>query len=133
MLPSDLTSLRNDSLMDLMVELTRWLEYVGVRLSRAEIEEKELALDMEGVEAKVLIASWNGGRDDRVAVSKAEVSVDERVVALREKHLYAHSYRKVMERLYDTTERKISTVSRELTRQMSMEPAQRRTHRHGGG
>jgi hypothetical protein len=132
-LPSDLTDLDDKLLMDLMTELTRWLEYQGSRLSRAEVLERELDFLISQRAAILLSSTWGGGREDRVAIHKAEAENDEQIKELRGNRMQAHAYRKLVDSLYDATERKIATVSRELTRRTNMEPAQRRVHRGGAG
>ncbi len=131
-LPFDLTDYDDKVLMDLMVELTRWNEYAATRLSQAEIEERELEYRISQETAVALIKNWTGGREERVAIAKAQAMVDPQIAEWGEKHMQLHAHRKLLQSLYESLERKIATVSRELTRRTSMEPYQMRTHRWGG-
>lgn len=131
-LPADITQLHDKDLMKLMSKLVAWLEYMGVRLVRGEIEERELDLQVNSKASTLISSAWTGASSDRVSIAKAEAQMDSSLLALKEKHLVAQTYRKLMQTLYDTTERKISIVSRELTRRTSIEPYKNRTNKFGG-
>lgn len=118
-------------LMQLMAQLVSWLEYMGVRLVRGEIEERELDMQVSAKESSLISGAWTGAASDRVRIARAEAEADKDLIELRERHLVAQTYRKLMQTLYETTERKISIVSRELTRRTSIEPFKVRTNRWG--
>lgn len=131
-LPADITDLDDRALVRCMSEQTAWLEYTGVRLARAEIEERELDLEVVRHQSGLIVASWGGTSKDRVRVARAEADADQELVDLREKHLTAQAYRKILQNLYEACERRVSLFSRELTRRTSMEPYQKRTRKYGG-
>jgi hypothetical protein len=131
-LPDDITSLDDRALMSLMVRLTRWLEYQGVRLARAKVVEQELDYQISQRSAIIMLQNWGGTREDRVAIAKAQVETDKQIERLRQDHGQSYAYRKLLENLYDATERKTSTVSRELTRRGHFAPHERRSDRWGG-
>jgi hypothetical protein len=132
LVPADVTELDDKSLMKLMVELVAWMEYVGVRLARGEIEERELDLQIVKRQSTLIVESWGGTSKDRVRVVRAEAETDGELEKLRMKHLTAQAYRKIVENLYTTCERRVNLVSRELTRRTSTEPFRNRVHKHGG-
>jgi hypothetical protein len=118
--------------MSLMVRLTRWLEYQGVRLARAKVVEQELDYQISQRSAIIMLQNWGGTREDRVAIAKAQVETDKQIERLRQDHGQSYAYRKLLENLYDATERKTNTVSRELTRRGHFAPHERRSDRWGG-
>ena len=130
-LPDDLTEIDDRDLMMLMREHLAWVEYSGYRLARGEIEERELDMHISQRLAFILVSQW-GGSSDRVAIVKAEGEGDREVKAMRDKHIKAMAYRKIIQNLYEAADRRVNLISRELTRRTSMEPMQRRAHKFGG-
>lgn len=129
-LPDDITSLSDIELMEAMREQTAWLEYAGYRLVRGEIEERELELEINQRIA-VRLSGERGGTE-RVSIAKAQAEADPEIQDLRQQHMQAQAYRKLVSNLRDATERRITLVSRELTRRTSMEPMNRRAHKFSG-
>lgn len=129
-LPDDITSLSDIELMEAMREQTAWLEYAGYRLARGEIEERELELEINQLLA-IRLSGERGG-NERVSIAKAQAESDPEIQELRQRHMQAQAYRKLVGNLRDASERRITLVSRELTRRTSMEPASRRAHKFSG-
>ncbi len=130
-LPVDLTSVDDRDLMELMSKLTTWLEYMGVRLVKGEIDERELELAINAHNSQLLVNAWGGTSKDRVRIVRAEADLDAGLLKLKEDHLKAQAYRKVLQTLYDATDRKIAIVSRELTRRLGHIPYEARVKRWG--
>lgn len=130
-LPNDLPDMSSRALMALFVELTQWMEYQGVRLVRARTLESTLEDAIEKRTAMLIIAGW-GGKDDRVAVARAQAAIDDEIQGLKDEKQKATAYRRLLETLHNATDRKVFTVSREITRRGDSEVPQRRSHRHGG-
>jgi hypothetical protein len=68
----------------------------------------------------------NAARGERVTLVKAQVSVDDNVVALSQRYEEKYAYRKLMEMLLNNHERDLTLVSREITRRGSDQRAMRK-------
>ena len=55
-------------------------------------------------------------RGERVTTVKAQISIDDKVVALSQDYEDKYAYRKMLEMLFNNHERDISLISREITR-----------------
>ena len=118
-LPKDVTSLSEESLMELFVSLTGWSDYASTQAVFAQIDERDAQRNLDMAEASATSTNWTGGRDDRVAIAKAKVASDPGVVAAREVLDARHAYRKLVEVVASNLERDASVVSREITRRTS--------------
>lgn len=118
-LPQDITSIDDETLMDLFVSLTTWNDYLSVQVACAQIDERAAQRTMDFAENSSLINGWKGGSQDRVAIAKANVAVDPEVHKLRKDLDEKHAYRKLIEVMSNNVERDASLVSRELTRRTS--------------
>jgi hypothetical protein len=133
-LPSDLTELNDQDLMELMTEFTAWGGYAAAKLSLAEVSEREKSDALELEEAKAMVTGWEGqATDARVAVAKARKLMDADVQAAKDEMRKVYARRKLLQTMVDRLDRNAALVSRELTRRTGAEPVQRRTHRWGGG
>lgn len=125
-LPEDITSIGDEDLMDLFVELTAWNDYISVQVACAQIDERAAQRVLDYAEATALAGAHGGSSADRVAVSKAKVAIDPEVRRIREDLDEKYAYRKLVETLAGNVERDAALVSRELTRRTSgVTPARR--------
>lgn len=127
--PVSLPDMDDDDLMKLFVRLTRWADYLSGQLALAEIDEQSIAAVLRVAEATSLIRNWGGGRDDRVAIAKAERDTDPAVTEWSDKLQVAHARRKLLGVMFTNMERDAALVSRELTRRVGREPTSRRADR----
>lgn len=128
-LPRDITERTDAQLMQLLSEYTQHASYVGVVVAQAEIDETEAFNNMETFGAQVMVKNWGGTSADRVTLAKAARETDPEYLKLRAEHSRAKAYRKMVGRLYDNIDGEKFTVSRELTRRIGREPAERRDRR----
>lgn len=128
-IPSRLTEIGDEELMERFAELTAWSGYLAVQVACAQIDERTVDRVLETAEATALLGNWGGGSGDRVTVAKAQRSVDPYVIAERDRQAEAHAYRKLVEVLASNVERDAALVSRELTRRTSSAPVNRRAER----
>lgn len=132
LLPEDLTAIGDETLMEYFSKYVRWLEYVGMQSVRSGVIAKEIEHQLAVAQQRALQAAWSGAREDRITIAKAARDLDPTVVKLTDKFGMADAYARAMTMLYDGVERRVSLVSRELTRRTSIEPHERRSHRWGG-
>jgi hypothetical protein len=118
-LPRDITDLHDDDLMDLFVQFTGWTDHLSSQLAIAAIDEREADRSVSAAESQAMLANWKGGTGDRIAVVKAQISIDPVVQELTKDLDEKYAYRKLLETLYQNVERDSAVVSRELTRRTS--------------
>ena len=122
-LPSDITSVADDGLMDLFVLFTSWSDYIGVQVACAQVDEKaaQRALDLAEI-ASYAQSSTTGGR---VTDNKAKAALHPQVVSAQETFDNRYAYRKLIESLQASVERDAALISRELTRRTSITSTRR--------
>lgn len=128
-LPEEITSLDDTSLMEMFTSLTAWCDYISVQVSCAQIDERAAQRVLDYAESHALLSGWSGTSAERVAVAKARMASDPSVMALREDLDTKHAYRKLVETLANNIERDAALISRELTRRtsgISSTPSKRR-------
>ena len=116
-LPADVSELSSDQLAAKFTALTAWADYLASKLTVAVIDERraQKALDFE--ENKLLVTRMGTSvRGERVTTVKAQISIDDKVVALSQDYEDKYAYRKMLEMLFNNHERDISLISREITR-----------------
>jgi hypothetical protein len=128
-LPWDITDLTDMQLMQLLSGYTQWASYLGIVVAQAEIDEMEAENNMETLGAQIMVANWKGTSADRVTLAKATRETDPEYLKARTAYAEARAYRKMVCRLYDNVDGEKATVSRELTRRVGREPAERRDRR----
>jgi len=129
-LPPDITDVGDDDLMNLFVAYTSWNDYTAVQVAFARVDERSAQRTLDMAEAKAVAVNWSGGRDDRVAITKAKVASDPVVEKAREELDEKHAYRTLVEAIATNVERDAALISRELTRRTSgSTPITRRSSR----
>lgn len=129
-LPSDITELHDEDLMELFVTLTSWTDYLAPQVAVAAIDEREADRTVSIIEANAMVANWKGGSGDRVAIAKANILLDPRVTEAKQDLDEKHAYRKLVETLLQNLERDAALVSRELTRRTSDSGVKQRARRY---
>ena len=126
-LPADITMLSSEQLAEKFTALTAWADYIASQLAMAQIDERDAQRKMDYAENKLLITKMgNAARGERITLVKAQVSVDDTVVALSQKYEEAYALRKLMEMLLNNHERDLTLVSREITRRTNDQRAMRK-------
>lgn len=119
-LPADITAISSESLGELFTRLTSWTDYVNSQLTMAILEERGALKAKEFKENTMLVRRMGAQvKGERVTAVKAEIAVNEEVVALDNEYEEKYAYRKLVEMLRDNHERDLQLVSREITRRNS--------------
>lgn len=118
-LPRDITELDDEGLMDLFVQFTQWNDHLSGARAVAVINEREAQRILDTVEAQAMLSNWAGTKGDRVAVAKASIAADPKVLELKEDLDTKYAFRKILETRAENVERDSQVVSRELTRRTS--------------
>lgn len=111
-LPSDLSAVANEQLVQLMAGLTAWADYAHAQLGLAQIAEREAQREVDNAEAAVLA----GLPKATVTVQKAMVTEDPDVKSKKTNLDRAYAYRHVVQSLAARYDRDVAVLSRELTR-----------------
>jgi hypothetical protein len=119
-LPSDITDISSEELGNLFTRLTAWTDYIASQLTMAQLEERAALKKKDYLENTLLIKRMGSQtKGERVTTVKAEIAVNEDVVALDNDYEEKYAYRKLVEMLLTNHERDLSLVSREITRRSS--------------
>lgn len=116
-LPSDITLVDDEHLMQLFGELTAWADFACTQVAVAQVDERAAQRLLDVAEAGATARTWTTG--DRVAVVKKRVAEDGQVLRATAALDEAHAYRKVLESIQANIDRDTALVSRELTRRTS--------------
>lgn len=127
-LPDDLAELDDDELMKLMARLTRWSEWLNVRLTQVEITEDGAKEQLEQVRNIAILSA----EYDSVTEAKAAAAQDPEVIEWQSRYNVEHAQRKLLKGMYDANVERTFVVSRELSRRIGREPYERRDRRWGG-
>jgi hypothetical protein len=114
-LPEDPTELADGELMSLFARMTSWVEYTGARLAAAEVDEKSC---VDTLEAHKALSAVRNSNQKTVTAAKAKAYEDPEYVAAQEAKTAAYAYRKMLQAVYDSADRKNTLLSRELTRRV---------------
>jgi hypothetical protein len=125
-IPSDITELGDRELVNLMTDLTRWAEHLGVQLAMAEVDERWAEAAMEKCKALALL----GGTAKDVTRTKAKAYESEDYLEAEEKYFEGMAYRKLVGVLYNNADRWSALLSRELTRRVNFAPRTGRADRN---
>jgi len=129
-LPSNLTDLDDAQLMALFVRFTRYQDHVHGLVATAEIDEHAVETMLEIAKARYLAKSWTGSSSDRIAVAKAEATLDVQVRDYDDQFASCKALRKMYVVLFDSLTRDASVVSREISRRIGRSDGERRSDRY---
>lgn len=127
-LPKDITSLHDEALMDLFVEVTSWVDYTSVQVACAQVDEKAAERKLSQVEAVAMVDASVGKTS--VSAAKAKKDSDPRVQEATSEYEELHAYRKLIEVLSNNLDRDAALISRELTRRTSTPTPTRRAGKY---
>jgi hypothetical protein len=112
--------------MELFALYVAWNNYLDVQRVAAEIEEATAETELKVLEAVGLTAGWEGPKESRVTIVRAERDMDPEVVAARSRFDQAKARRKMLAVLCGNMERAAALLSRELTRRVGRAPVEGR-------
>jgi len=119
-LPPDITVLSSEQLAEMFTILTGWADYIATQLANAQIQERTLEKKLDRKIASLLVEKMGAKeKGDRVTLVKAQISMDEDVQDLEDRHHQAYVQRKAWEVMLQNQERDTTLVSREITRRTS--------------
>ena len=127
--PTRITEMGDEDLMNLFVRHTRWRGYLSGQFALAEVDERYAEDLLTKLEAEALIKNWGGAREDRVTIAKAERESAPEVIEAKDKLHVAYARRKLIGALVDSSDKNVAVISRELTRRVGAEPTERRERR----
>lgn len=113
-IPEDLTSLDDQTLMQVYARFVAWAEYAASQCSCAAIDEKNAerrALSLERKEQLALRAQGHNVTDARNTAKDSEA-----VSKAFDEHFAAEAYRRLVESVATSVDRAAALISRELTR-----------------
>ena len=128
-LPPDITVLSSEQLAEMFTILTGWADYIATQLASAQIQERTFEKKLDRKVASLLVEKMGAKeKGDRVTLVKAQISMDEDVQDLEDKHHQSYVQRKAWEVMLGNQERDITLVSREITRRTSDQRAMRKDY-----
>jgi uncharacterized protein YxeA len=116
--PSDITSVGSDELMELFVQLTEYTNFANTQVAYAKIDERR-AESRASDKFNTLMSDASAGAKERVTFQKSQSASHPEYVKLREVAEHATAYRQLMEAMLENLDRDARLVSRELTRRTS--------------
>lgn len=115
-LPRDITAIDDTELMALFGGLTEWMNYISTQAAIAETGEREAEEAKSYDDAAALVNNWGGTSQEKVTIAKAQRDTDPSVVAAKKDLLDKYARRKMVSTLAVNVERRLTVVSREITR-----------------
>ena len=128
-LPLNITDLDDPTLMNLLVQFTRYQDHLAGQLVEVEIDEHSAESMLEVSKARHLAKGWGGSATDRVAIQKAQAVMDPEVRKFDDTLAQYKARRKLLGILVDSLQRDASVVSREISRRIGREGHERRVDR----
>lgn len=128
-LPTNLTDQDDSKIMRLLAQFTRYQDHLAGLLALAEIDETAAANLLEIAKARHMAGNWTGPSSDRVAISKANATLDKGVQECEQALEQCRAKRKVYGVLVESLARSAAVVSRELSRRIGNQPTERRNSR----
>ena len=122
-LPPDITSLSSEQLAELFTVLTGWADYTASQLTEAQLSERaaQRALDLKT--NRLMVERMGAAtKGDKVTLIKAQIAIDDTVLALENVFEEKYARRKILEMMLENQERDITLVSREITRRTAGGP-----------
>lgn len=128
-LPPDITDVSSENLGELFTRLTAWTDYIASQKVMAELEERAALKKRDLLENQLMFKRMGAQtKGERVTAVKAEIAVNEEVIALDNDYEEKYAYRKLVEMLLNNHERDLSLVSREITRRSNDSRALRKEY-----
>lgn len=128
-LPPDITDVSSENLGELFTRLTAWTDYIASQKVMAELEERAALKKRDLLENQLMFKRMGAQtKGERVTAVKAEIAINEEVIALDNDYEEKYAYRKLVEMLLNNHERDLSLVSREITRRSNDSRALRKEY-----
>jgi hypothetical protein len=115
--------------MNLLTKFTAYQSHLSGQLAEAEIDEHAAESMLEVEKARHLAKGWTGESTSRVAVQKANATMDPKIRQLSDELDVIKARRKLLGIMVDTQSRGASVVSREISRRIGREGHERRVDR----
>lgn len=125
-IPLNLTDLHDKRIMEIFAKYVAWNNYLDVQRVTWEIEEATAETELKLLEAVSLASGWEGPKESRITVLRAERDMDPEIVAARSRFDHAKARRKMLAVLCANMERGAALLSRELTRRVGRAPVEGR-------
>ena len=126
-IPLNLPDLHDKRVMEIFALYVAWNNFLDVQRVTVEIEEANAETDLKLLEATSMAAGWEGPKESRITVLRAERDIDPEVVAARSRFENAKARRKMLAVLCGNMERGAALLSRELTRRVGRAPVEGRS------
>ena len=126
-LPNDLSTISDDSLMELFTQYTAWQNYAAFQFANAEVDEEKANASVRFAEATGMVKAF--GPATKVTEIRAEIAVDPEIVRVKDEAFKAYAQRKLTKVIHDNCERCVFVVSRELSRRIGAAGSERRSNR----
>lgn len=114
--PSDVTSLGEEELMELFTHLTSYLAFINTQLACAEIDELNTKKQLDYEAGLLTLSLTTGSNAEKITVARLKVATDPKIVAIEAEHMKRTSYTKLVSMMYDNVNKDLALISRELTR-----------------
>lgn len=115
--------------MTLFAKAVGWQNFAATMAVEMEVREADAEHTLATEEARVMINSWTGAKEDRVTIAKANRDRDPQVLSATSDLGRVKAQRKRAQTVRDNAERIANLVSRELTRRVGRDPVERRNAR----
>jgi hypothetical protein len=125
-IPLDLTDLHDKRIMELFALYVAWNCFFDVQRVHAEIEEADAETGLKVLQATSLADGWQGPKETRITILRAERDTDPEVMAAQARYDQAKARRKMTGVLCGNMERGAALLSRELTRRVGRAPVEGR-------
>jgi hypothetical protein len=128
-LPLNLTDLDDKRLMNLLVKFNRYQDHIAGELALCWINEHSAETQLELTKARHLASTWTGTSGDRVAVQKAEATIDPDVINVDKAHAKFKAKRQLYTVMVESLARDAAVVSREVSRRIGNRDVSNRSDR----
>jgi L-lactate utilization protein LutC len=125
--PEELADLSDADLMEELREKTAWVNHLSVKLAEAEAMEEAAEYYVKRTRTKIMLADED--RYGTVTELKMHAESSEEFLEAEDEFRTARTYRKMLQPIYESAERRASNISREITRRVGRDGPDRRSSR----
>ena len=120
-LPSDITSMSEEQVMDLYTKYVAYLEFISLQLWCAQVDKAEAEKNLTFIKAEKKLTLKSSGK--AVAMIDAEIEVDADYKAKADALQELSNYCGLIEIISDRLSKDISLINREITRRVNINKA----------
>lgn len=120
-LPSDITGLSEEQVMDLYAKYVAYLEFINLQLWCADVDKAEADKSLNLIRAQKKLALKNSGK--AVSMIDAEIEVDEEYRNKADALQELSNYHGLIQIISDRLSKDISLINREITRRVNINKA----------